>query len=71
MTGSEDHLPLNSPITPGRLRMFSKGEDQMGDGNGSRGTRGDGLSAPCSEDAHGRSLLRYTLGQDRRGGCTA
>jgi len=39
----------------------------MGDGDGYKGTWEDGLSAPFSEDVHGRYLLRYVLEQYRLG----
>ncbi len=63
----EDHLPLNSKITPGKAMMSSEGGYQMGEGDGYKGTWGDGLSAPFSEDVHGRYLLRYVLEQYRLG----
>jgi hypothetical protein len=63
----EDHLPLNSAITPGKAMMSSEGGYAMGDSDGNKGTWGDGLSAPFSEDVHGRYLLRYVLEQYRLG----
>jgi hypothetical protein len=62
-----DHLPLNSPITPGKPMMSSEGGYQMGEGDGYKGTWDDGLSAPFSEAVHGRYLLRYVLEQYRLG----
>jgi hypothetical protein len=62
-----DHLPLNSSITPGKPMMSSEGGYQMGDGDGYKGTWDDGQSAPFSEDVHGRYILRYALEQYRLG----
>ena len=66
-TIKERHLPLNSRITPGKPMMSSEGGYQMGDGDGYKGDWDDGLSAPFSEDIHGRYLLRYVLEQYRLG----
>ncbi len=62
-----DHLPLNSRITPGKPMMSSEGGYQMGEGDGYKGGWDDGLSAPFSEGVHGRYLLRYVLEQYRLG----
>jgi hypothetical protein len=62
-----DHLPLNLGITPGKPMMSSEGGYQMGEGDGYKGGWDDGLSAPFSEDVHGRYLLRYVLEQYRLG----
>jgi hypothetical protein len=62
-----DHLPLNSPITPGKAMMSSEGGYQMGEGDGYKGTWDDGQSAPFSEAVHGRYMLRYVLEQYRLG----
>lgn len=63
----DDHLPLNSSITPGKPMVSTEGGYQMGDGDGYKGDWDDGLSAPFSEDIHGRYLLRYALEQYRLG----
>lgn len=66
-TIEDTHLPLNARITPGKPMMSTEGGYQMGEGDGYKGTWGDGLSAPFSEDVHGRYLLRYLLEQYRLG----
>ena len=63
----DDHLPLNSRITPGKPMVSTEGGYQMGDGDGYKGIWDDGLSAPFSEEIHGRYLLRYALEQYRLG----
>jgi hypothetical protein len=63
----QDHLPLNSKITPGKPMMSTEGGYQMGDADGYKGTYNDGQSAPFSEDIHGRYILRYVLEQYRLG----
>ncbi len=63
----DDHLPLNSRITPGKPMMSSEGGYYLGEGDGYKGTWEDGLSAPFSEDVHGRYMLRYVLEQYRLG----
>lgn len=62
-----DHLPLNSGVTPGKPMMSTEGGYQMGEGDGYKGTWDDGLSAPFSESVHGRYMLRYVLEQYRLG----
>jgi hypothetical protein len=64
---ANDHLPFGLKITPGKPIMSSEGGYQMGDGDGYKGGWGDGLTAPFSEDVHGRYLLRYVLEQYRLG----
>jgi hypothetical protein len=66
-TIKNNHLPLNSRITPGKPMMSSEGGYQMGDADGYKGTWDDTQSAPFAEDIHGRYLLRYTLEQYRLG----
>jgi hypothetical protein len=63
----EDHLPLNTKITPDKPMVSTEGGYQMGLGDGYRGTWNDDLAAPFSEDIHGRYLLRYVLEQYRLG----
>jgi hypothetical protein len=62
-----DHLPLNSRITPGKPMVSTEGGYQMGDGDGYLGGWDDGRSAPFDEDVHGRYMLRYVLEQYRLG----
>ncbi len=66
-TIKNNHLPLNSRVTPGKPMMSSEGGYQMGDWDGFKGNWEDGQSAPFSEDIHGRYLLRYMLEQYRLG----
>ena len=63
----EEHLPLNTAITPGKPMMSSEGGYQMGRGDGYKGTWNDGQAAPFAEAVHGRYLLRYLLEQYRQG----
>jgi hypothetical protein len=66
-TIQNNHLPLNSRITPGKPMMSSEGGYQMGDWDGFKGNWEDGQTAPFAEDIHGRYLLRYVLEQYRLG----
>jgi hypothetical protein len=62
-----EHLPLNRSVTPGKPMMSTEGGYAMGESDGYKGTWNDGLSAPFSEDIHGRYMLRYLLEQYRLG----